>query len=148
MIKFLTTLKASVRATLVAVTLGAVALVAVPTAAVAQAPQFRFDFGIQGGGDGFSFRFGPGGPRIQRACLNWSEVRYGLSREGWEDIELVGQTSRHFTVEAVWYGDWQLYSMRVNRCTGDVSNIRRVRPVFVRPLPSPGPSFGLQFNFR
>ena len=144
MSQIFSTLKSSGRVALVAVMLGAASLGATATPVMAQ-PSFSFDFGIGGGGNGFSFRLNDRGVQVRRDCLTWNEVRRGLRRGGWQNIELVEQSRRRFEVEARSRRDNRMYSMTVDRCTGDVYDIRRLRQI--GPGPRPRPGFGLQFNF-
>ena len=138
--QFLSTLKSGSRAALVAVALGAASLAAVaPTPAMAQS--FRFDFGIQGGGSSFSFGLNDRGTRFRRDCLTNNEIRRGLRRSGFYDIRIGGSSGRWVRVIATWEGNDRDYSMRVHRCSGEVTDIRRIR----RGGGSPG--FGFQFEY-
>jgi len=125
------------RAAIVALTLGATAFTAMP--AMAQSggkPSFNFEFGIQGGGDNFSYRF-DNGKRHKRECLTNNEVRRGLQRMGWDDIRFVDRRGVRVKVVAEW-GRWT-YAMDINKCTGRVTNIERLhRPYF--------PGFHFQFR--
>lgn len=136
--QFLSKLKSGGRAAIVAVALGAGSLTFAPAPAMAQS--FSFDFGIKGGGNSFSFGLNDRGVRFRRDCLTNSEIRRGLRRAGFEDIRFVGQSGRWVRVIAEWDGNGRDYSMRVNRCTGRVIDIKRVRR-------GVSPGFGLQFQF-
>ena len=141
--QFLSTLKSGSRAALVAVALGAASLAAVaPTSAMAQSsPSLRLDFGIQGGTNSFSFGLNDRGIRFRRDCLTNNEIRRGLRRAGFEDIRIGSSSGRWVRVVAEWSDNGRDYSMRVHRCTGEVTDIRRIR----RGGGSPG--FGFQFEF-
>ena len=119
---FLSTLKTTAKAAVVALALGAMAM---PAPAMAQT--FKFNFGIQGGGSSFSFGIGKGGQKFRRNCLTNNEVRRGLRRAGFEDIRFVDRRGVRVTVIAQWDENNRWYSMDVNKCTGKVSNIERVR---------------------
>ena len=125
------------RAAIIAVTLGAAAFTAMPVQAQSGNPSFNFQFGIQGGGDGFSYRF-DNGRRFQRDCLTNNEIRRGLRRMGWDDIRFVDRRGVRVKVVADW--GRRTYAMTINRCTGRVSDVERLR----RPY---GPGFRFQFNF-
>lgn len=130
----LSTLRKSGRAAIVALALGAVSFTPMP----AMAQSFSFEFGIDGGGSSFSFGTNRRGDRIRRDCLTNNEIRRGLRREGFDDIRFLDRSGRRVEVIAD-YGR-ATYRMTVNRCTGRVSNIERLRR-------HRRPGFGLQFNF-
>ncbi|MBN9314383.1 MAG: hypothetical protein J0I99_01445 [Devosia sp.] len=126
------------RAAIVAVTLGAAALTAMPVQAQSGGnPSFNFQFGIQGGGDNFSYRF-DNGKRFKRECLTNNEVRRGLQRMGWDDIRFVDRHGVRVKVVADW--GRRTYAMTVNKCTGRVTDIERLS----RPY---RPGFHFQFRF-
>ena len=133
MTSILSTVMKSGRAAIVAVTLGAAALTAMPV----QAQSFNFDFGVQGGGNNFSYRFDDG-RRMKRECLTNNEIRRGLRRSGFDDIRFVDRSGIRVKVVAD-YGR-RTYAMTINRCSGRVSDIERLR----RPY---SPGFNFQFNF-
>lgn len=126
------------RAALIAVTLGASVFTAMPAQAQSGNPKFNFEFGIQGGGDNFSYRFN-NGKRFKRECLTNQEVRRGLQRLGWDDIRFVDRRGVRVKVVADW--GRRTYAMTINKCTGRVSDVEQLR----RPFGSPG--FRFQFNF-
>jgi hypothetical protein len=140
MSQFLATLKARGRAIVVALALAAAAITAMPAPAMAQ--NFSFDFGISGGEGNFSFGIGRDGVRIKRDCLTNNEIRRGLRRSGWSDIRFIDRSGNRVRVIAEWDGNGRDYSMRINRCTGRVTDIERVR------RGGSGGGFGLQFNFN
>jgi hypothetical protein len=125
------------RAAIVALTLGATAFTAVPAMAQSGNPSFNFEFGIQGGGDNFSYRF-DNGKRHKRECLTNNEVRRGLQRLGWRDIRFVDRRGIRVKVVADW--GRRTYAMTINKCTGRVTDIERLRQPF-------HPGFRFQFNF-
>jgi hypothetical protein len=128
----------SSRAAIVALTLGATAFTAMPV----QAQSFNFEFGIQGGGNSFSYGF-DNGRRIKRDCLTTNEIRRGLRRAGFDDIRFVDRQGIRVRVIAD-FGR-RTFSMTINRCTGRVSNIERVRRGGGGG--GGGPGIGLEFNF-
>jgi len=144
MSQFLTILKSRGRAVAIALALGATSFAAVPAPAMAQS--FNFDFGIRGGDSNFSFGIGRDGVRIRRECLTNNEIRRGLRRAGWDDIRFLDRSGNRLRVIAEWNG--RDYSMRINRCTGRVTDIERLRSR--RGGGGGGGNsggFGLQFNF-
>lgn len=132
----LSNLKSKGRAAVIAVVLGAASITAAPAPVMAQS--FSFDFGIGGGGDNFSFELDRRGARIRRDCLSNNEIRRGLRRSGWDDIRFLDRRGNRVTVIAEWRrAD---YRLTINRCTGRVTDIDRIRR-------RGGGGFGLQFNF-
>jgi hypothetical protein len=125
----LSTFKTGARAAFVAAALAA-SVAAMPTAAFAQP---HIDFGIElGGGDGgVTFGFGTDGGSITfgnrcRDPLTRREIRSGLRRADFEEIEFISFSDRRATVEAEWDGNNEDYRIRINRCTGEVLSIRRI----------------------
>lgn len=129
----LSTFKTTSRAAIVALTLGVTAMSAAP----AQAQSFNFEFGIKGGGNNFAFGFEKG-KKFKRECLTNSEVRRGLQREGFDDIRFVDRKGVRVKVVAD-YGR-RTYAMTINKCTGRVTDIERLRRTY-------RPGFNFQFNF-
>ena len=135
------TFKAGGRAAAVAVALGAASIVAVPAPVMAQS--FNFEFPIAGGEGNFSFGIGRDGVRVRRACMTNNEIRRSLRDEDWSDIRIMGRDGNWVRVAARWDDNDRYYTMRVNRCTGKVRDIERVR----RRSNGPGNGFTLEFNF-
>lgn len=133
MTSILSSVMKSGRAAIVAVTLGVTTFTALPV----QAQSFNFDFGIRGGGGSFSYGF-DNGRRIKRDCLTNNEIRRGLRRSGFDDIRFVDRRGVRVKVVAD-YGR-RTYAMTVNRCTGRVSDIERLRRAY-------RPGFQFQFSF-
>lgn len=121
---FLTTFKTGTRALVVAALIAGTAFAG---AAPAQAQSFNFDFGINGGGSSFSYGFGSGGKKFKRECLTNREIRRGLNDSGFYDVEIRGDSGVRVRVVATWEENDRDYSMRVNRCSGKVTDIERVR---------------------
>jgi hypothetical protein len=134
MTSMLSTVMKSGRAAIVAVTLGAAAITALPV----QAQSFSFEFGIRGGGNTFSFGIDDG-RRFRRACLTNNEIRRGLRRNGFEDIRFLSRRGVRVQVYAEW--GRRAYILTINRCNGRVVDVDRVR----RRGGGGGPSF--EFNF-
>jgi hypothetical protein len=100
-------------------------------------PGFRLDFG--GGSFSFGLPFAAGAAPASAACLADRDIRSGLNRHGWSDVRL----RRDFgggRVEVLARNQNWIYSMRLDRCSGEVDGIERLRPVL-------GEGFGFQFDF-
>jgi hypothetical protein len=135
--QFLSTLKTSSRAAIVAVTLGAAALGGAAPAMAQSSPSFNFEFGIQGGGSNFAYGFEKG-RKFKRECLTNNEVRRGLQRMGWDDVRFVDRRGVRVKVVADW--GRRTYAMNINKCTGRVTDVERLRNQY-------RPGFRFQFNF-
>ena len=137
MTKMLSFLKTSGRAAIVALALGVPAYV-VATPAVAQ-PSFNFQFGV--GPDGkpsVGFGVDSDGYRVRpQVCLTDRQIIRGIRDEGYRDVQIVEDLPRN-RVGVIARDGRTWYSMRVNRCTGEVDRIQRLRNF--RP--------GLSFEFR
>jgi hypothetical protein len=138
MTQILATLKNSGRAAVVALALGAATVTAIPTPAMAQP---SFNFSIELGGGNLQFRRGD---RDRRFCLSNAQVRRGLRAHGFRDIDIVRERNRNRVVVIARYGR-SLYRLQVNRCSGQVRIIERIRRGGFPGGPRGG--FGLQFNF-
>ena len=137
----LSTLKKSGRAAVVALALGAASLTVLPTPAMAQpSSSFSIQLGIGEGDRGLSLRFGDDDRDLHRICLTNSQVRRGLREYGFRNIDIVRERTRNRVEVIASYGK-RWYRLLVNRCTGRVQIIERLRRNF------PSGSFGLQFNF-
>lgn len=150
MTPILNTLIKSGRVALVAMTLGAATVTAMPAQAQSN-PSFNFQLGIGNDGNVLSFGFGnKKGFHPIRNCLTDRQVINGLRHYGFRNIEIVNRLSRtRVQVEASFRG--RDYRMTVNRCTGEVTNIRRVGGHNPPPRPRPfndGPGFGFGFQFN
>ena len=135
MTSMLSTVMKSGRAAIVAVTLGAATVTALPV----QAQSFSFDFGIRGGGNTFSFGIDDG-RRFRRDCLTNNEIRRGLRRNGFDDIRFLDRRGVRVQVYAEW--GRRAYLLTINRCTGRVVDIDRVR----RRGGGDGPRFELELR--
>lgn len=141
MTSLINSIKAGGRAAVIAVALGAASVVAVPAPVMAQS--FSFDFPIAGGGGSFSFGIGRDGVRLRRSCLTDREIRRALREEGWENITFRQERRNRVRVIAEWDRNNRLYSMWVHRCTGEVTDIERVRRRGSR-----GPGVELEFDLN
>lgn len=138
MTKMLSFLKTSGRAAIVALALGSSAFVAT-TPTMAQ-PSFNFQFGV--GPDGkpsVGFGVDSDGGRIRpQVCLSDRQIIRGIRNEGYRDVEIVEDLPRN-RVGVIARDGRTWYSMRVNRCTGEVDRIKRLRNF------RPGLSFEFSF---
>ena len=134
--------KTVIRAAIVALALGGSAIATIPTQAQ-QGPAFSFNLNIPGGrgdltfggGNAFGNQSGPAGHR----CLTNREIRRGIEANGYERVEIKRELQSNRVEVAGQNGNW-LYSMRVDKCSGEVDRLQRIRRV-------QGGGFGLQFNF-
>jgi hypothetical protein len=132
--------KSIARTALVALAIGGVALAAFPAQAAPQLggalqleapikPQLQQD-----GGDGQQTqmkKYGGGGYDDDDDyydddwCLTNKQIRKGLKHADFDDIDFVKELKHHrVRVEALYEGDGWVYSMRVDRCDGEVDQIK------------------------
>jgi hypothetical protein len=154
-----TKFKTAGRAAVLAVVLGASALTAMPAQAAPGDPSFNFNLQLPDGGNlqlgtgnqnrpAPGFRPGPGRPDF---CLTDRQIRFQLGDNGFDNVR-VGRDLRRGWVEVFATNRRGAYTMQVNRCTGQVSNIQRIRrngPDFGpgNGPGRPGAGFGLQFGY-
>jgi len=156
------TLKKSGRAALVALAMGAVSMTAMPVQAAE--PNFNFQLGIgnDGGVMGFELNnkknFNKWKPI--KKCLTDKQVERGLEWYGFDDADVVRKLSNSkVLVVAEWNNRY--YSMTVNKCTGEVYNVKRLKKGYdFWDGPSKGPKgpkggfgfekdgFSFQFGFN
>lgn len=118
--------KNTVRAGVVALTLGGTALMAAAPVQAAPPPSFglSFEFGQQSPRGNVFLHFGD--RNYFKYCLTDRQIENGLRKKGYRNIEQVREERRN---NKVWYvarksGHW--YQMRVDRCTGKVDRIREI----------------------
>ena len=155
MAPILNIVKNTSRAAIVALALGASAMTAMPAMAQGQgggpAMTLQLDLGNGGGNRGEAQTFGPqgqGGRVIvpdhrpghgpSRFCMDDRQIRRGLSAHGFDNVRVRRDLGRNRVEVTGAYGRWT-YSMRVDRCTGYVDRMERMRP-------GRG-GFGFQFDF-
>lgn len=128
MTQFLTTLKTTGRAAVVALALGGVALSAMPAQA---APQVGIQLGLGGfNGGSFGLYFGDGnGPSDNfDYCMTDRQVRRALANQGWNNVKIGDDyDDSRVIVVAQYHGTW--YKLRVNRCTGKVDKVQRIKKI-------------------
>ena len=148
----ISTLMKSGRAALMALTLGTVAMTALPAQAASE-PSFNFQLGIGNDGGVMGFEFGNKNSRKRgyypiKKCLTDRQVERGLQRYGFDDADVVRKLSNtRVLVVAEW--NRRYYSMNVNKCTGEVSNVKRLRrghDFFDGPHRPRGPQGGMGFE--
>lgn len=136
----LSRLSAVGRAAIVALTLGAATITAMPAQA---APSFSIEFGVGDRADGPSFRNDRHrNNRHNRSCLTNRQVERGLRHYGYRDAHVVKNLNRSRVLVVAEKGRRD-YSMKVNKCTGTVYDVERLR----RGGRNVRPGFGFQFNF-
>ena len=140
-----TTFKNATRAGVLALALGTASLSAMPVQAQEPSVNFQLDLGNGAGTQQFGTeaRRGGGGGRHDnfRGCLNDRQIVRGLSSYGFRNVDIRRNLGRDRVEVRGSYGRWT-YSMRVDRCSGRVDRVERLRPSFPG-----GGGFGLQFNF-
>jgi hypothetical protein len=136
-------------------TIASVALVGIALAIVAfgvmpaQAqPAVNFGVGMPGGQSGVTMGLSSGDTHRSAdqsqdnagtRCLTNREVRSGVENNGYERVEITNELPRDRVAVRGMQGNW-LYSMDVDKCSGTVERVERIRRV-------QGGGFGLQFNF-
>jgi len=112
-------LKTGGKAAAAALVVGAMALPATPAQA-----QVTFNFGISGGGNGFSFHIGKDGRKFRGDCASVRQIRRAL-RQDFHDLEFIRANGWRVVFEGE--ADWndRDYRITVNRCTGDY-DLRRI----------------------
>lgn len=149
--------KTLTHAAVIAIALGAAAVSAAP--AVAQEAPGAFSLQIpggqgagaetfgaprHGGGNGGGWGGNHGGGWNTR-CLTNREVRQGIADYGFRRVEVTRELRRDRVEVIAQYGRWD-YSMRVDKCTGEVDRIERLRRSNGGGYNN-GNGFGFQFNF-
>lgn len=139
-----TTLKTNLRAGVVALALAGTAIGGIaPVQAAPASPQFGFSLNFGNG----NFTGPKGGVQLNfgdrdyfKFCLSNTQIRNGLRAKGYRNVDIVRESHRwnQVWVVAQKRGDW--YSMRVNRCTGKVDQVREVNR-------NRNGSFNLSFTF-
>ncbi len=149
--------KTFTRAAVIAIALGTAAVSAAP--AMAQEAPGAFSLQVPGGQGGSAETFGAprhgggsgggwganhGGGWNTR-CLTNREVRQGIADYGFRRVEVTRELRRDRVEVLAQYGRWD-YSMRVDKCTGEVDRIERLRRSNNGGYNN-GNGFGFQFNF-
>ena len=133
------------RAAVLALVMGGTTLAAAPAFAQESGPSLSFNLQVPGapqrGFDNGRRHEGDRDYRPERRCLTNREVRDGLARNGYRRIDITRELSRSRVDVEAQYGSY-LYSMRIDKCTGDASRVRRLervgRPGDNRPGNGPG----------
>lgn len=148
----LSTLKKSGRAALVALAMGAVSMTAMPVQAAE--PNFNFQLGIGNNGGVFGFELNNKNKKKYfpiKKCLTNSQVENALEWYGFDDADVVKKLSKSkVLVIAEWNNKY--YSMTVNKCTGEVYNVKKLKKGFdFYDGDGPGVGFGYEkdgFSFQ
>ena len=126
----LSTLKKSGRAALVALAMGAVGLTAMPVQAAE--PNFNFQLGIGNNGGVFGFELNNKNKKKYfpiKKCLTNNQVENALEWYGFDDANVVKKlSSSKVLVIAEWHNRY--YSMTVNKCSGEVYNVKKLKKGF------------------
>lgn len=146
----ITNLKRAGRVLAVAAVLGAGGLAAAPAQA---APSLNFQLGI--GNDGSVITFGTGrtprGVQPIKKCLTNRQIERGLERHGFDDADVIRNLSNTRVLVRADWGRYD-YEMKVNRCSGKVYDIERIRraprPDHNWPNHGWGNNNGFGFQFR
>jgi len=159
---FATPFKTATRTALVALVLGATGLTAAP--AFAQSGSAGFSIEMHGNGGGMGF--GQGRPADRghgwngggMRCLSDREVVRGVRAYGYDRVEITRQLRGDRVDLRAVKRNW-VYTMRVDKCTGNVDRLDRVGRAsggyrggprdggFRNDSGFDGGSFGFQFNF-
>lgn len=150
----LSTLKKSGRAALVALAMGAVSMTAMPVQAAE--PNFNFQLGIGNNGGVFGFELNSKNKKKYlpiKKCLTNNQVENALEWYGFDDADVVKRlSSSRVLVVAEWNNRY--YSMTVNKCSGEVYNVKRLKKGYDfwdGPKKGPGVGFGYEkdgFSFQ
>lgn len=64
-------------------------------------------------------------------CLTNKQIRKGLKKAGFTEIDFVQELKKHrVRIEALYLGDDWYYSMRIDRCSGHVDKIKKLYPAY------------------
>ena len=144
----ISTLKKSGRAALVALAMGAVSMTAMPVQAAGE-PSFNFQLGIGNDGGVMGFELNKKSKKGYfpiKKCLTNRQVENGLEWYGFDDADVVKKLSNSkVLVIAEWHN--KFYSMTVNKCTGEVYNVKRLKKGYdFFDGPHKGPKNGIGFE--
>jgi len=158
----LSTIQKTTRAVVAAIVIGAASMSVAPAQAGNNNVTFGFSFHS---GNGVGLSIGSGNSRNhhqvnhrrQQQCMTNRQVRRGLSDYGFNHIRFTKTKRAKIWVKAV-RGGWQ-HKLIVNRCNGQVRNIKKVRRHHNRDYNrghghhghhgyQGGGGLNLQFNFR
>jgi len=129
------TLMSTVQAGVLAVALGAGALVAAPAQAAPPSFGFSFNFG-NGGGPGMHFNYG-GNPNY--ACLSDRQIFWQLKNYGFKRIQIVKSKGYYVIAVARYQGQW--WQLAINRCTG------KIKKAPLQGYSGYGSDYGITLNF-
>lgn len=140
MTPILSTMMKSGRAAIVALTLGAATITAMPVQAQSE-PRFSFQLDINGGNSAQTFSRGNRHGRIIiDDCLTNRQVERGLRNYGFRNVDVIRSLGRdRVLVVASWRN--KDYVMKVNKCSGRVYDVKRLKKFRGQK------GFSLQFNF-
>jgi hypothetical protein len=121
----LSSLRQSGRAAVLAIALAGVALSAMPAQAAGPNLNFKFNLGAQVAPElnAQELTLNP------NFCLTNKQIRNGLMNAGFEDVEFVQELKKKRVRVAGLWDDWY-YSLRINRCTHEVDNVKKLYPAY------------------
>lgn len=136
---FTNTLKTGLRAGALALALTGTALVgAAPVQAASPSFGFSLNFGSGSPKGGIELHFGD--RDYFEYCRTNGQIRAALRNRGYHDVRIVRESDRTDKVWAVARKGKSWYSMRIDRCSGKVDQIRKINR-------NRNGSFNLKFTF-
>lgn len=145
---FVSTLKKSGRAALIALAMGAVGMTAMPVQAAEPSFNFQLGIGNDGGVMGFDLNNKKNYNKYKKikGCLSNNQVERGLEWYGYDEANVVKKlSSSKVLVIAEWHNKY--YSMTVNKCTGEVYNVKKLKKGYdFYDGPHKGPKNGIGFE--
>ncbi len=117
--------------------------------ASASSLSFQLNFGQTTGGFGVFSNTHPSGSGVffQNACMGNAQIKNGLRNQGFTNVRFV---SERYANQPRFSGVWNawVYTMYVDRCTGNATNVQQVRPAVARATPynPPRPPVAWWFN--
>lgn len=155
MTPILSSVMKSGRIAIVALTLGAATITAMPAQAQSQSePSINFQLGLGNGKSGGSMSFSTesqrGGMQFNQGknhgrviideCLTNRQVERGLRDYGFRNVDVVRNLGRDRVLAVASWRNRD-YSMKVDKCSGQVYDVKRLKKFRGQP------GFNLQFNF-
>lgn len=129
----LATIRKTSAAAVIAVAIGVTAFSAAPVMAQS-GPSLNFQLEL-GGGSPQAFGSGPSAKvavpdeDYEYFCLSDRDIRHGLREYGFRDVRITRELKGD-RVEVIARYSKSWYSMRVDRCTGEVDRVKKIRKFF------------------
>ena len=134
------TLKAGLRAGVVAIALAGSTLVMTAPVQAQSNPNFGFSLNFGNGQPSGGIRLNFGDRDYFESCMTNAQVIRGIRNKGYRDVQIVREENRNDKVWVVAKKRGYWYSMRVDRCSGKVDRIREIER-------NRNGSFNLRFSF-